>query len=387
MNNIINLWPGKEIKENDKVKYSFTLEFPSGEREEIWYKVPIERQAEVTDLADPYLIASIFFAMALKTNLHVHGTVSSSLLENLEEYQAVWKSWEPNKYSKVEIICDNETNQMTKLSEEAIASFSGGVDSCFSVYSNYKHLNGRKNKNITAGLMVHGFDIPLQQIDKFTNAAKASQEILKDVDIPLITISTNWRIVARDFKINWEDSHATAVVAPMCLLQKRYATGVIANTYTYSFLHWGSNPLTDPLLSSTSFSIVHDGADFTRVEKISIISDWQIANKNLRVCWEGDLYDRNCCSCEKCIRTILNYRVVGKNRPESFPKDVKDSQILGLVINNDHTLEFEQILDKANDNKMSNESWVKALDKRIRKYKIEMYLKSLKSTVKNLIRN
>ncbi len=116
---------------------------------------------------------------------------------------------------------------------------------------------------------------------------------------------------------------------PPCL-QGGYSEGLIPSSLPYHalVLPWGSNPLTDPLLSIRTFAIVHDGAAFTRAEKVKQIAHWRQALQNLRVCWEGDRKDGNCGHCEKCIQTILNFRAVGLGLPPCFDQDVADEEIL-----------------------------------------------------------
>ena len=99
-----------------------------------------------------------------------------------------------------------------------------------------------------------------------------------------------------------------------------------------SLLHEGSNPLTDALLSSDSFRIVPDGTGFTRADKIYAMRDWDEFLHHLRVCWQGEQRDRNCCACEKCIRNILTFRALGLGLPPCFPIDVDDAtlEMIGL---------------------------------------------------------
>jgi hypothetical protein len=74
----------------------------------------------------------------------------------------------------------------------------------------------------------------------------------------------------------------------------------------------GSHPVVDPLWSTESFTVVHDGAEATRVEKIT---DWvaasDVALRHLRVCWENRNGDYNCGECEKCIRTMVTLELAG----------------------------------------------------------------------------
>ena len=86
-------------------------------------------------------------------------------------------------------------------------------------------------------------------------------------------------------------------------------------------LPWGSNPVTDPMLGSAAFPIVHDGCDLARWEKAELVADWPEAGKYLRVCWEGDRLDRNCGRCMRCVGTAIGFAAVGKPIPESIPVD------------------------------------------------------------------
>lgn len=385
MTKTLHILPTEKKEEDERIKISSIYEFPDGTKEEIWYKIPKENENELMDIADPFVIGSIFFGMALRNDIVVHGDVSYSLLQNLEEFQAIWQSWKPNDYKAVEISAKKEINKFQEIrNNDAIISFSGGVDSCYSVYKHINNLGGRRNRSIKAALMVHGFDIPLEEETKFNIAFQKSKEILEPVQIPLIKISTNWRKLARKFKISWEDSHSTAIISTLSLLQKKYSYGIISNSYPYNHLNWGSNPFTDPYLSSTNFIIDHDGAEVTRVNKVAAISNWEIVNKNLRVCWQGKTYDKNCGKCEKCIRTILTYRVLGKSLPDCFEDDINNEHILSLKINNNHTKEFFQsILNSAIKNGLENESWVRALKKRIKRYRNQKMFNGLVKNIYN----
>jgi hypothetical protein len=280
---------------------------------------------------------------------------------------AVWQCWKPKLYQSVFLEADHEIEADHAASRDAIMTFSGGVDSCFSLYRHVNKLCGRRNQNIRAGILVHGFDIPLDQADTFQWALTKCAEILYDVDIPLIPISTNWKESPIFRRLKWEDDHATATIAVLSLFQKEFGQGLIANTFPYTDVRLGSNPLSDPLLSSADFKIIHDGSAFTRVEKISAIAKWEVVNRNLRVCWEGPDLGKNCGVCEKCIRTILEFRVTGNGLPDCFNEDINDDQILNVFIKNAHMLEYYQsILDHAHARGLNNESWVQALKKRIK---------------------
>jgi hypothetical protein len=225
---------------------------------------------------------------------------------------------------------------------------------------------GRWQRNIQAGLMVHGFDIPLEQEQIFNRAAQKSKVILASLGVELIPIKTNFRELAQD----WEDAFGTGIASCLMLLQGCYTAGLIGSSDPYHALNlpYGSNPITDPLLSSQAFQIICDGANFTRLQKVQAIANWQEALANLRVCWQGSQADKNCGQCEKCIRTILNFRVLGLGLPPCFEQDVTDQQILGIQgLNKAQLIELEPILEAAKAADISD-SWVKALDSCIKQH-------------------
>jgi len=130
----------------------------------LWYQVPNEDSSLLNSSLDPFVVGTIFRAMIQSTDFVVHGQVSPSLLQNLTEFQAAWTCWNPKRYKEIEIIAQVEQEQpQAQLSDRAISTFSGGVDSCFTVFRHRKGLCGRLRRNLQACLMVHGFDIPLDQ--------------------------------------------------------------------------------------------------------------------------------------------------------------------------------------------------------------------------------
>jgi hypothetical protein len=104
----IHIFPEGIIKNKDLLTVSATIEDPNGTRQLLWYRLPSEYAGAISPSCDPLVLATIFKAMAMATDVVIHGQVSPSILRNLSEYQAVWKCWCPGKYQPVEIIADQE---------------------------------------------------------------------------------------------------------------------------------------------------------------------------------------------------------------------------------------------------------------------------------------
>lgn len=377
-----NLWPAETVEASGLKTFSITVESPTQERHRLWYRLPSEYSAWVTPSCDPFLVATVLLCMRWSAPVVVHGQVSPSLLQNLEEFQAAWSAWEPNRYHPVEIRADIEQEQPLAELDKAIVAFSGGVDSCFTVFRHRTGRCGRWQRNLQAGLMIHGMDIPLEEQQGFNQAAEKAKTLLASLDVELIPLATNFR----ELPLKWEDAFGTGILSCLMMLQGGYTTGLVASSFPYQALSfpYGSNPVTDWMLSSRAFKIVHDGAAFPRLEKMREIAHWPEALQSLRVCWQGQHKDRNCGRCEKCIRTILNFRIIGVGLPECFEEDVTDSQIRNIRVTSGPLTEMERVLAAAKAAGISA-SWVPALEFCIRRNRVLDVLEPPKTTLETTL--
>ncbi|MGB7934199.1 MAG: hypothetical protein WCH04_18635 [Gammaproteobacteria bacterium] len=328
---------------------------------ELWFQFDTSIMPPEDDDCDSYLLAVFMDAMKEGRNVNVKGTVSKWLLSNLIEYQAAWNKWLPDIYSLIEISVDSVRANNNIAVSGAICAFSGGVDSTFSVWRHSQRKCHYRSQEIKLCSIVHGFDIPLADEVAFDNARKRAEKTLKDINVDIVPIRTNYKKIA---KANWEHAFSCALVATLSNFKKVAGICIVGSSEPYDSLviPWGSSPITDHLLSSDEFNVIHDGASHSRTEKVKDISEWKIGVENLRVCWEGDLKDRNCGKCEKCLRTQLNFLVTGNPIPSCFP-DYKDSDISlnKVVLRNDaDRSEWQQIFEFAKKNHIEG-LWVKQL--------------------------
>ncbi len=359
--NKIHIWKEDPVLDAESATVSVILEIPGEGRKRLWYRMPSGVLPLTAEQGDPFVLASLFAAMRRQTDVHVHDAVSPSLLKNLEEFQSAWVRWRSNRYSMVEIGADRETEQeVSSAREGALAVFSGGVDSAFTFFHSMKGMR-KWRQDLKAGLMVHGFDIPLERASAFSGASERGRAMLKSLGVDLITVATNFR----ELDDIWEDAHGAGLASCLALLQRGFSRGVISSSDPYDnlLLPFGSNPLTDRMFSSDSFPIVNYGGGFSRDEKVRAISKWPEALKFLRVCWENKKDDSNCGVCEKCVRTILNFRIAGAGLPECFERDVTDAQIDALSgLNIGQLDELEKVLLAARQSGLAG-SWVSALER------------------------
>lgn len=326
---------------------------------------------------DSALIATIFHAMRNGASLHLRGTVSKSLLRNIEELQDVWLSWMPNAYKTVAVTAEHEADISSSQSErKGVFAYSGGVDSSFALLRHLSGECGRRTVKPLAAVMVHGFDIPLDARDAFTVAERDARSVLEKLGIPLAIVRTNWRqVVCRD----WAAEFGAGLASCLHQYSSIACVGIFGADEDYAHLElpWGSNPITNPMLSGSDFEIVTEGGRYTRTDRVKFLTETPDVAKNLRVCWEGQASGKNCGRCEKCIRTKLNFMAVG-SAPLCFDRPPTLTEILRLRARNAVQLAYlVDILQSARRNGISN-PWTKALTACVWRGSMELAAHSLK---------
>jgi hypothetical protein len=167
--------------------------------------------------------------------------------------------------------------------------------------------------------------------------------MLATLDVPLGCIRTDWRRIGRF----WENEFGAGLAACLSLYAGVATVGLFGSDedYGHVVVPWGSNPVTNPLLSAGDFQVVTDGGGYTRTEKVALIARYGDVSSRLRVCWEGPQTGANCGKCEKCLRTRLNFLAVGKNPPAGLGGPPSLLEMLSLQARNKVQLAYlEDIL-------------------------------------------
>jgi hypothetical protein len=101
--------------------------------------------------------------------------------------------------------------------------FFGGADSAFTAWRHRRGQPGRQGRDLQAGVLVHGFDIPLGQEGVFARAAGRAREMLASLGMDLIPVATNFREQGG----RWEHTYGTGLVSCLMLLQGRFREGLV----------------------------------------------------------------------------------------------------------------------------------------------------------------
>lgn len=266
---------------------------------------------------DGFLQGVLLHCMKRGLPVRIHGNLSELASHNLHEFQRVWAIWKPDLYRHVDLIPDAVVN-VKPASDRVIQAFSGGVDATFTLISNKALHRDRGGYDVSAAVLVHGFDVHYENTRDFDMLAQRLRTSLARHGIALKTMRTNSRALNIQ---SWMDSFTSQLAACLHQFSNHYGVALMASAKSYDELEMGisSNPITDPLLSGDTLRMVHDGAGYTRTEKVEVISRYPELVEHLKVCWQGTVQHSNCGKCEKCLRTRLNFAAAGEMNPACFP--------------------------------------------------------------------
>jgi hypothetical protein len=269
------------------------------------------------------------------------GAVPPRLANHLTAIREIYAAWVEGGVS-VPLLYDEAP--LAQAPPRGVSLFfSSGVDS---FYSLVKHRD-----EIDHLILIHGFDIPLAETKVFAAAEAVTREAARIFDKKTIVVRTN---------LHWEESqlytgkartpcawgmyHGAALAAVAHALAPVHRKVFIASSYSYTALHpWGSHPLLDPLWSTETLEIVHDGGE-RRMDKLQALIGYPEVLANLRVCWEN-LGANNCGRCEKCVRTMLGLRALGVESCPAFPGSLTPALVSSQPLNSDSAIYWRELLD------------------------------------------
>lgn len=256
--------------------------------------------------ADAALASCMLPAMLLGETLEVDDTfsISSTLRQNLNEFQRIFVSWFDDVQLIDIVIADNQFRQIPLTSSDAAVFFSGGVDASYSFF--------QLEPEIDHLIFCLGLDIQLHELARCQKALEGANKFAQHYGKNLIVIESNFRTAFN----NLSARRCQIVLLITYSLALGLETLYVPASHDAKELEpFRSHPLTDPLLSNGATKVVHHGM-ISRVEKTISIAQSDQALAFLRVCNASDQF--NCGECEKCLRTMATLAVIGKHS-ESLP--------------------------------------------------------------------
>jgi hypothetical protein len=254
-----------------------------------------------------------------------------------------------------------------RTGEKTMMALSGGVDSLLALFRNATGDAGPTAHDIGATMVIHGMATGREDNADPTPLFDDLRSLSDVFELPMAIVDTNITKVVRKHYL----SHATWLACCLGLFSEKFDIGLIGSSVPFYDPGWevyGSHPLLDPFLSSGSMSFRDDEGLYGRVEKVGLLTRYPAALEKLRVCSHPFRAERNCCRCEKCIRTMLSFIASGNEIPEAaFPDGLRLKDI-GIGLGQKISLELVPgILAAAETNGTYDRPEIRALQKTYRR--------------------
>lgn len=192
-----------------------------------------------------------------------------------------------------------------KIQGRTALCFTGGIDSFHSL------LHGQHRPDLL--VFVHGYDIELADDVRLRNFVASLKTVAAHFGCGTAVVRTNLRSHPLLRSAPWTQTHGGALAAVGHLLGEHVSRFVIASSVPRDYgVAWGSHWQLDPLWSSDSVAILHDGDAFPREQKAWAIAADPLVRDHLRVCWENRTPTGNCSVCDKCVNAMLLLQQMGQ---------------------------------------------------------------------------
>lgn len=215
------------------------------------------------------------------------------------------------------VVAERVVENQYEPSEHSVCLFSGGADA---MYTLLRH----RQENPTM-VNVWGVDIGLEDAQGHDNVESHCRSVAQAFDLEYICVKSTLRLFLDEQLLNrelygvlgdywWHGAQHSiglvSVLAPLNYL-RRSKVNYIASSFTETEFQMGvkcvSYPVIDEALTFANTKTCHDGYEARRIDKIEYIcSIYQQENLSLdlKVCFQFH-EGRNCCRCEKCMRTMM----------------------------------------------------------------------------------
>lgn len=287
-------------KDAKTVTLSADITFDGKPTERAYITVDRKYERCIAKDASPFLAAVLLPCMKSKENIYVDGRVSNALLNNTKAIMKLISKWNVG-FSKISV----KVKEVTKDSftpKYTASFFTAGVDS---FYTYLKHKDKKATK-ITHLILVHGFDVPLENKAFFKKVKETVETVAKEEKIHAIILQTNLGEIIEK-RLVWDFAHGGALASIALMLRKNLKTvlipGAVRNDQLFPY---GTHPELDVLWSTEKMKVKSDGGENDRMGKVTkLVSQSPLALKYLRVCTQNLKGKYNCSRCYKCLMTMI----------------------------------------------------------------------------------
>ena len=290
-------------------------------------------RAPLSGSVEAAVCMSVLGAMRQGLQIVIDDPVSRTFLINQQQLVSIFTGWfaqykRPEWHAK--LIRKAHASGATRVG----SFFTGGVDSFYTFLKN--------KSDITDLIYVHGYDVRLEDTQKRLAISAMGAAVERETGVRFIEIETNAVRLFKDYGKWGLHGHGYGLGTIVRLLEGYLERIYIPSSFAEAeLMPWASHPATDVLFSDEAVTVIHDGCEAARTQKLQSIANSAMALQHLRVCWEKLEGAYNCGRCEKCLRTMTTLYGLGLlSKATTFPEVLSVSAIRGLLLDSESARTF-----------------------------------------------
>lgn len=315
-----------------------------GGQQTLFFSVPASQADWIRPDPHAFMLGTAMAAMWNgETRLDLDAEIDPQLGARLAMAMRLLRHWHQSPLRPVSIHAPAATRPRPDISRTTTGIFlSGGVDSMSALYWNARRYPAGDPGRIGVAFFVHGLDVgdPNKQDrpDIWQLGNQKLQALCRELGVELVAVRVNLRNLAMNWRFYAKWQFASLLAAIAHAASARIHRCIIApdNALEFTQHPHGSHPWLNSYYGADFLEIATgDMEQFSRLEKIRILSEHPGALDALRVCWdtaaipEGHL---NCGRCSKCVRTMLEFLACNQlARSQAFPRNTVTADMLKSV--------------------------------------------------------
>jgi hypothetical protein len=306
---------------------------------ELYYGTDEAFKEDLTLNPHGFLVACTMPAMWHgEQRLFMDEEICPQLQDGLETAMALIRHWwypEEKKMPRLEVKTRASIPSVADTDRRAGMFFSGGIDSLASFRKNRVRFPLEHPWSVKDGVLIFGLET--DEIEKFEHVKRHLSDFSAEAGLTLIPVYTNVRYLDDDWMF-WQNQFQDSVYASVShLFSRRFRVLSISSTYNVPHMQPdGSHPLLDINYSSSDMIIRHDAIQLSRLDKMKLVAEWDLAFQNIRTCNKSELYQSdqlNCGRCWKCVSAMLAFMALGVlEKTKAFPPEELTPQLVESVM-------------------------------------------------------
>lgn len=323
-------------------------------REVIFFSVPSEQAGWIRPEPNAFMVGTAMAAMWHgETRLAIEGGVDPQLSARLNMGLRLMSHWQKSPLRPARIEAPTAAHPLPDVAQSTTALFlSGGVDSLASLYWNTRHYPIGDPRRIGVAFFAHGLDVgdpnKPDRPDVWELGIEKLDALCQELGVELVTIKVNLRNLAKSWRFysKWQFASLLSAIAHAASSRIHRCIITPDNVLEYIEHPHGSHPWLNSYFGADFLQVITgDMEQFSRLERIRLLTEWPAALDSLRVCWdtgaipEGHL---NCGRCAKCVRTMLEFLVCDQlTQTRAFPRnEVTPAMLKSIHIRSNVEVEY-----------------------------------------------